>query len=235
MARSLSISQIRALGDRLRGKNPARPDDLELLQQLRADHDRPLQLAETVLRERLELRATSRLKTVQTIVEKLVREKTRLSVMQDIAGLRTVDDLTLEQQDKLAARIAAAFDKAETDDRRVRPSYGYRAVHVIVELEGCPVEIQVRTRLQDLWAQAMEILGDAWGRQIRYGLPPNEDQLPLVEDDPSPITRADVVDLLMGFSATITQIEEHGGSPDQLADLRERLERFVRAVRTLTS
>src|SRR5439155_5107176 len=126
----------------------------QLLQELRADYDHSLQLAERVLRERLGLRATSRLKTVQTIVEKLVREKTRLSVMQDIAGLRIVDDLTLPEQDALAGRIAAAFGGAHVDDRRAKPSHGYRAVHVIAEIDGCPVEIQVRTRLQDLWAQA---------------------------------------------------------------------------------
>src|ERR1700682_3585953 len=183
MPRSMSISQIRTLGDRLRGKDASRGDDLELLQRLRADHDRSLQLAEQVLREQLGLRATSRLKTVQTIIEKLVREKTRLSVMQDIAGLRIVDEFTLEEQDGLAKRIAAAFAKGEVDDRRAKPSHGYRAVHVIVEIEGCSVEMQVRTRLQDLWAQAMESLADVWGRQIRYGLPPNGESALMNEAD----------------------------------------------------
>src|SRR5258706_15950032 len=79
MPRSMTISQIRALGERLRGKGTAREADLDQLQQLRADYDEPLQFAETILRERLGVRATSRLKTVQTLIEKLVRDKTRLS------------------------------------------------------------------------------------------------------------------------------------------------------------
>lgn len=60
------------------------------------------------------------------------------------------------------------------DDRRANPSWGNRAVHVIATVNGKPVEIQVRTKLQDLWAQAMEKLADVWGRGIRYGEAPEE-------------------------------------------------------------
>ena len=41
-------------------------------------------------------------------------------------------------------------------DRRKNPTYGYRAVHVIVYWDGIPVEIQIRTELQDTWAQIVE-------------------------------------------------------------------------------
>lgn len=61
--------------------------------------------------------------------------------------------------------------------------HGYRAVHVIADVDGFPVEIQVRTLTQDRWAQTMERYGDAYGREIRYGeLPPglDEDQRRLV-------------------------------------------------------
>src|SRR5439155_25857583 len=146
---------------------------------------------------------------------------------------RLVDDMTLSEQDELASRIAGAFDDAGIDGRRARPSYGYRAKHVIVRIEGCPVEIQVRTRLQDLWAQAMESLGDAWGRQIRYGLPPDEDQMPLIEDEQSPVTRADVVDMMAGFSVEIARLEANGGASEELATLRTQLEGLARAFRTL--
>jgi hypothetical protein len=36
-------------------------------------------------------------------------------------------------------------------------------------VDGFIVEIQVRTTLQDLWAQAVERLADEVGREIRYG------------------------------------------------------------------
>lgn len=42
-------------------------------------------------------------------------------------------------------------------------------MHVIASVEGRLVEIQVRTKMQDLWAQAMERLADKVGREIRYG------------------------------------------------------------------
>jgi hypothetical protein len=57
-------------------------------------------------------------------------------------------------------------------DRRIEPSQGYRAVHVIVYPDGVPVEIQVRTRWQHEWADMFEKLADLIGRGIRYGQPP---------------------------------------------------------------
>ncbi len=223
----MTISQIRALGERLRGKGALRPGDLDLLQQLRADYDAPLQFAETVLRERLGISATSRLKTVQTLIEKLVREKTRLSVMQDIAGLRVVDELTLQQQDVLVRRIEAAFDRATVEDRRFKPSFGYRAEHIIVEVDDCLVEIQVRTRLQDLWAQTMESLADRWGRQIRYGLPPDEGSVGTKmdapkTDTPTP-TRIEVVDLLIEISQNVARVEEMDAHEEEVTELRSDL------------
>jgi ppGpp synthetase/RelA/SpoT-type nucleotidyltranferase len=32
-------------------------------------------------------------------------------------------------------------------DRRINPSHGYRAVHIIAKVSGMPIEIQVRTSL----------------------------------------------------------------------------------------
>src|ERR1035437_1163164 len=54
-------------------------------------------------------------------------------------------------------------------DRRKQPSYGYRAVHIIATVQSKPVEIQVRTELQHLWAQLSERLSDARGSAIKYG------------------------------------------------------------------
>ena len=100
-------------------------------------YDAPMARVQVSLRDRLGVDATSRLKTVNTIIEKLRREKMRLAEMQDIAGLRIVGR---------------------------HPRHGYRAVHVIPEVDGFLVEIQVRTRLQDSWAQGMERLADQAGR-----------------------------------------------------------------------
>ncbi len=49
------------------------------------------------------------------------------------------------------------------------PSYGYRAVHVIVHILGKLVEIQVRSSLQHLWAELSEKLSDVVDPRIKYG------------------------------------------------------------------
>jgi hypothetical protein len=82
-----------------------------------------------------------------------------------------------DDQDEVVGQVASHFSTwtgraSKVVDRRRVPTHGYRAVHVIVFPEGIPVEIQVRTELQNHWAQLVEGLGDRWGRAIRYGGPP---------------------------------------------------------------
>ncbi len=191
---ALTKSQINKLGEKLRHE-AIDADNLERLQDLRTLYDAPMAKAQAALKEKLRLDATSRLKTVNTIIDKLRREKMRLAEMQDIAGLRIVEEMGLGTQNQMVERIAGLFDGARIVDRRQHPSYGYRAVHVIPEVHGYPVEIQVRTRLQDLWAQSMERLGDQAGREVRYGGVPEGWE--------------GVVQRLMSLSDTFRQIEEH--------------------------
>lgn len=113
-----------------------------------------------------------RLKTPTTIIDKLIREKTRLSAMQDIAGVRVVVDGTLNQQDE-AVQLALDRFGGTVVDRRSAPTHGYRAVHLITEVDGFRVEIQIRTLLQNLWAQITERVGDVVGRGVRYGVLPD--------------------------------------------------------------
>lgn len=178
-----SREQIKKLGERLASGDHVSDDDLRLLEELVACHMQALEvgrprldgLAEAVGTPALHI--THRAKTTQTIIEKLRREhEMSLARMQDLAGIRVVAGVSFEQQDALAAEVARRFpaDPREPKlvDRRARPSYGYRAVHVIVSLDGVSVEVQVRTYLQHVWADLMERLADRLGRQIRYGQPP---------------------------------------------------------------
>jgi ppGpp synthetase/RelA/SpoT-type nucleotidyltranferase len=165
----LTKAQVNRLGDKLRKPGPPDEDTLGQLQAFRDEYDSPMVIAQGLILTQLGVSATARLKTTNTIVEKLRREKTRLAEMQDIAGLRIVNSMELHEQDALAQRVQAVFPGSKLIDRRARPSHGYRAIHVIARVDGRPVEVQVRTDIQDLWAQAMEALADRVGRSIRYG------------------------------------------------------------------
>ncbi len=203
MPRSLTNSQIDQLGSRLRRGDPVTEEDFVRLQDLRSEYDAPMGEVERILRDELSLKATSRLKTTNTIIDKLARQTTRLSKMQDIAGLRIVSDMTLAVQDELVKALQIRFPNAEVIDRRLRPSHGYRAVHVVPDVDGFPVEIQVRTSTQDAWAQGFEKLSDQIGRGIRYGQPP---------DDPEAmhgqLSRVEVVRVWMVLSRNSAAWEE---------------------------
>lgn len=165
-------SQINKLGERLRKEELLTSEALEQLQAFRALHDAPLAQAQRQIQEQLRIQAAPRLKTVGTIIEKLRREKSRLSEMQDIAGLRIVQSMSWNAQTSRVRKLEELFPDSRTIDRRLKPSHGYRAVHVIARVDGFLVEIQVRNVLQNLWAQTMERLADTWGRGIRYGQVP---------------------------------------------------------------
>ena len=201
----LGKGQIDRLGERLRHDGVVSDSDLAELQRLRAEYDDALAGILAVLAQlQPPFHATSRLKTVQTIIEKLRREDgMRLSRMQDVGGARIIV-ADRDEQDKAVESIVHAFPEKRIKDRRKAPSFGYRAVHVTVKHLGCWIEIQVRTAFQDRWAQTVERLADLWGRQIRYGEKPNEP----VREAREGLTRAQTVELLLEVSDSIAGLEE---------------------------
>jgi hypothetical protein len=218
--KELSGSQVDKLGRRLRNAKTPSLEDLRLLERVRRTYeDARLEVVQTLLAEGLE--GTSRLKTTSTIIEKLRRQSTmHLSRMQDIAGVRLVIDGGRLDQDRVVERICGLFPDARMVDRREKPSYGYRAVHVIVRTRGCLVEVQVRTYLQDMWAQIVERLADLFGRQIRYGEPPTNPDVEIAPGAPG-WTRQSVVDLFMPWSKEVDRVETAAAL---LAELERRAE-----------
>lgn len=107
-------------------------------------------------------------KSRRSLTEKLQRESARLSQVQDIAGCRVVVRGIVEQ-DGAVDEPANLFEQVLVVDRRVRPSHGYRAVHVMVMVLGRTIEVQVRTELQHLWAELSEKLSDRFGIELKYG------------------------------------------------------------------
>jgi hypothetical protein len=202
----LSRSQVDRLGRRLRrsGLDGLSSDDRDLLEQFLASYGPALAHVQAQLAETLGLRLTSRIKTTGTLIEKLQRSPSMaLSRMQDIAGVRLVAEMNRIEQNQVVARITELFPGAEVKNRRAEPSYGYRAVHVIVELEQRLVEVQVRTALQDGWAQLIERFADWWGRGIRYGeLPIDPDR-----DLGAGLTRRSLFELFMQQAERIDQLE----------------------------
>ena len=199
---SLSGVEINRLGDRLR-ESDISSSDLELLQRVRAEHFALLVDVQSEIQERLpDVVQTSRLKTVQTIVEKLRREpKMDLSRMQDIAGIRIVEDMNRAEQDVLASDILDAVGGGRLVDRRKNPRFGYRAVHLTVRRGQRSVEIQIRTSMQDQWAQIVERLGDTWGRQIRYGKGPSDSGRLILGN--SKVTRLGLWELVQQVAAVV--------------------------------
>ncbi len=169
---------MEALGKRLVKRSSPASDDLKSLQELLLAFDEPLAIAVDLVRDQLGYEPTSRIKTTGTILDKLHRQGgSILKAMQDLAGMRIVSDCNRHEQDRIANKLMRLFAEfgpplPKLVDRRTHPSHGYRAVHIIVYVDGAPVEIQVRTKLQHEWADLFEKLADRVGRGIRYGEPP---------------------------------------------------------------
>ena len=163
----VSKTQIDRLGDRLK-KGPHTESDLRLLEDYRRSFGEAYETVVKTLRQRGALPTGRLAKSTVSIVEKLRRESLRLCQMQDIAGCRVVVSDVLEQ-DQFVASLKTDFPGASVIDRRDNPSHGYRAVHVIVEISGKPVEIQVRSSLQHLWAEVSEKSSDVLDPTIKYG------------------------------------------------------------------
>jgi ppGpp synthetase/RelA/SpoT-type nucleotidyltranferase len=150
--------------------------------------------------------AVPRAKTSGTLVDKLRRQHTRLSQVQDLAGTRFVVSDRIAQ-DRAVAAVTGMYQTLgctfKVDDLRDDPSYGYRAVHVIVIVDQVPVEIQIRTELQDLWAQVVEKLGDKWGRGLRYGQDPDQPDARIQGS----VSRREVIQLLGRLSEVMNRVE----------------------------
>ena len=167
MEKSLTISQLNKIGERLR-KNLATEDDLRSLEEFRLSFEVAYDEVFAELSQ-LGLNPGGRpQKTTSSIIAKLNRERTRLSRMQDIAGCRTVVG-TIIDQDRVVDDLKARWQDALVYDRRIKPSHGYRAVHLVVTIKDHPVEIQVRTALQHDWGSATEKLSDVFDPNIKYG------------------------------------------------------------------
>jgi ppGpp synthetase/RelA/SpoT-type nucleotidyltranferase len=168
MSKELSKTQIDRLGDRIK-RGQITDEDSRLLDQYRRSFAGAYEAVVRIIRDRLELEPTGRrAKATSSIVAKLQREHIRLTQIQDIAGCRLVV-ANIAEQESVIQFLTGLFPKATIIDRRAKPSHGYRAVHVVVNYGDKLIEIQVRTSLQQLWAEMSEKFSDDIDRSIKYG------------------------------------------------------------------
>jgi len=106
---------------------------------------------------------SGRLKRFETILRKLRRQSSDVTMMADIIGYRIIAP-SISQQELIINNLKKYFNK-DFKDYRSRND-GYRAVHFNIEIEkdenGIPqvFEIQVRTIFQNIWSNYSESYGE---------------------------------------------------------------------------
>jgi putative GTP pyrophosphokinase len=219
----LSRSQIDRLGEKLRAQT-FHEEELRALDDYRRTFGSAYDSTVDRLRRVLGAPVSGRpAKSTNSIIEKLNRETLRLSQMQDIAGCRVVVADVIQQNETVES-LKREFPEATVVDRRVKPSHGYRAVHVIVTANQKPIEVQIRTFLQHAWAELCEKFADVVDPAIKYGGGPSDARRTL-----------DAVAMLIArIEAAELAFAGPGKSPDsdaqELRQLREEYERTLTGI-----
>ncbi|MEA2164396.1 MAG: pyrophosphokinae [Thermoanaerobaculia bacterium] len=220
-----SKAQIDRLGERLRGQAYGEAE-LRSLDEYRRTfgpaYDRVVADVQRIIGVPVSGRPA---KSTGSIIEQLNRESIRLSQMQDIAGCRAIV-ADVPQQDGAVDAIVRGLKNVAILDRRERPSYGYRAVHLIVRVNAKPVEVQVRTSLQHVWAETSEKLADVIDPSIKYGGGPENARR--------------VLDRAAAMAYKIEELEAKllriGASDGEVAqELRETRDEYISNLRSLMS
>jgi ppGpp synthetase/RelA/SpoT-type nucleotidyltranferase len=168
---TLSASAVDRLGERLRRSDVPSAGDADAYREYREEFRPTLRRVEQICDEVLGgLFSTSsgRLKTMESTVAKLKRNRTRLSRVQDIAGFR-LTVLNLAIQDHCIRLLSRQLSDAVITDYRELPQGHYRAIHFIVGRSTERFELQIRTENQNSWANTSESLSDELGIEIKYG------------------------------------------------------------------
>lgn len=143
-------------------------------------HAEPLVWLTMSIRGRVETPVSYRLKRLPQIATKLARSgNMALARMQDIGGCRLVVDSQSDVDSALAAverRAAPHYEVVRVTDYRRdgRQRTGYRAIHVMLRRDGFVIELQIRTRRQHAWAEAVERAANRTGYKLKDGEGPDD-------------------------------------------------------------
>lgn len=115
-----------------------------------------------------------RLKRKPQIIRKLRRFSVRLTQLQDIGGNRVIVDRNSDV-DALRRFLLGKVQSdpsislvRETDYRALgRDDTGYRALHMILDVDGVKVELQLRSGAQHYWAESIERTSVIYGHHLK--------------------------------------------------------------------
>ena len=158
----------------------------DLTSRWRACHAYPINTFQATLRTKIKRRyppetiAAQRLKRMPTIIDKMVRHPNmKLTTMQDIAGVRAVLPTvrhaeTLAEEYKNSSLLHELIDQKNYIDVP-RDEDGYRSIHLIYryknkknpDYDSLRLELQIRSRLQHIWATAVETMGTFLGQALK--------------------------------------------------------------------
>ena len=172
-----SRGQAKAAGNAIAKSDFSRlskEDALAVVNNWRAAHAYPLQVfymaCKRTAAKHSDAIVAQRLKRLDSIVGKLRREQGMSVVrMQDFGGCRMIVNNTADVYDAIAAlkqsrmrhELVREYDYIEAPKKS-----GYRCVHLVykyrsdknTDYNGLMIEVQIRTKLQHLWATAVEVL-----------------------------------------------------------------------------
>jgi len=159
---------------------------LDLAERWRACHAYTINTFQATLRTKLRRYArdpivAQRLKRMPTIINKLQRYPAmKLTTMQDIGGVRAIlytisDVYRLADEYRKSTRLAHELVDQKDYIQNPRSEDGYRSLHLIykykntqvTDYDGLRVELQIRTRLQHIWATAVESMGTFLGQALK--------------------------------------------------------------------
>ncbi len=183
-----SKNQINKAGKKVCSDNISQEDKKEYYKVIgnwRAAHAYPLHRIANKLKKICDKKSmvVHRLKRMESIVDKLKRNETMsLFGMQDLGGCRvivpTVDDVYKIAEKYKSSRIRHHLCKENDYLQSPKPD-GYRSLHHVYEYKSdnekskynkMKIEIQFRTRLQHIWATAVEVFSLHINANLKSGI-----------------------------------------------------------------
>lgn len=183
----LSKNTINKVGKILAKKNPGKIEiayAIDMLNRWRLCHAYPINTLKVTLRRKLQgfpegYIVAQRLKRAPTIINKLQRyPDMQLFRMQDIGGLRAILDSVgnARKLERIFKKSKFNHELASSKDYIKEPkSSGYRGIHLVYKYKnnkvpqynGLLIELQIRTKLQHVWATTVETMGTFLGEALK--------------------------------------------------------------------